>query len=867
MKNFTEWCKTYRQGWMIGIFCLAVCVGWGMTPHSLIVAGAVEITDEVEEIDLGELDDLTIDEESDTAKVETPKAKAKKTETKKVEPKKETKAENSEEITDDVEEIDLGDLDNLTVETEEEVEEETEEKTVLEPSKKKTEKAEKKTEKTSSGFLGFFTPSSDKKKTETQKEEKTDKKADSDDESRENTSRTQKVYYPLESVIPSDAALIVRIVSVRQFNERLEKMTETNFLKLLKTFGKGEYAKQLEPDRPVGIALFPIQGTFQWCAAVPVKNYRKFAELLGAQAENLPATVPDGAVSVISDTLCIAPCRGHAVLAPNPMIISRVLRGKKFNDGGRYTPCAVKNPTLSIEVTGAMIRFLAQRGRIGMEEFAPVFSPEMLGIQEGSEQMALARQYFDRLNNSIAWLDANVASARVDVSIGKESTIVSTSFLPWPETRLATLLQDPYVPMMGTWLDGRDFLKVAPAYPASLCGQVDIPPATAEQLQTPFNRIRHVEYALVTPPETGRLAEAWCFFLEVNDADAFVKEMIIPKAEEVGGQFGANTLGEIGADLAQQSAERRLERQMNRRRQPRRYADPQQAAARGEAIGGLIGGLIGKSVAKKEAMKVQDFMGHDLYVSDLVQFTQLKKRIQEQQQGIAPPASDMLGKVNPSQMIGGLIQGIANGEANLQMGNMLGGDMLGDMSQENPNDPPMIATRNFILILDPHHLLIVPGNDIILYDAVQRWHEIRDQYLPPEPPKTQEQLAARRQIPPYMPSYETRPPQAPREENSAWHASWNDICNAIATPSTHQVRFANIFSPEETMKTAEYASHIYGFEIPQQVQDEFPRDLPPFLGVYTTSGNAGNTFMTVPHSVSRAQFQKLITNLPLLLAK
>ncbi len=779
MKIITKWREIFRRMWIFGFLSLAVCAGNGIMSSSIVVA---EITDEVEEIDLGDLDDLTVAPEED---VETATEKGQKTDS----------------------------LKNA-----------------------------------SEGVLNFLKPSNDQKKKKALKEKEADK--------------SERIYYPLESAIPADAAIIIRIVSVRQFNERLEKMTETNFLKLLKTFGKGEYAKQLEPDKPVGISLFPLQGTFQWCAAVPVRNYRKFAELLGAQAETLPVTVPDGAVSVISQTLCVAPYRGHALLASNPMIISHILRGKKFNVNGRYTPCAVKNPTLSVEITGTMIRFLAQRGTIGMEEFAPVFSPKMLGIQEGSEQMALARRYFDRVNNSIGWLDANVASARVDVSIGKESAILSTSFLPSPNTKLATLLQDPYVPMIGTWLDGRDFLKVTPAYPASLCGQVDIPPATAEELQAPFNRIRHVEYALITPPETGRLAEAWCFFLEVNDANAFVKEMIIPKAEEVGGQFGANTLGQIGADIAQQMAELRLERQMNRRRQPRRYVDPQQAATRGEAIGGLIGGLIGKSVAKKEAMKIQDFMGHDLYVSDLVQFTQLKKRIQEQQQGIAPPASGILGNANPSQMIGDLIQGIVNGEANLQMENM-----LGNMSQENPRDPPMIATRNFILVLDPHHLLITPGNDIVLYDAVQRWHKIRDQYLPPKPPMTEEQIVARQLIPPYTPSYATRPPLAPHEENSAWRASWNDICNAIAAPSTHQVRFANIFSPEETIKTAEYASRIYGFEIPQQVQDEFPRNMPPFLGVYTTSGNAGNTFMTIPHSVSRTQFQKLLTNLPLLLAK
>ncbi|MDO4630510.1 MAG: hypothetical protein Q4C70_15130, partial [Planctomycetia bacterium] len=681
-------------------------------------------------------------------------------------------------------------------------------------------------------------------------------------------SQMPRGFYPVEAVIPADAALIIRIVSVRQFNERLEKMTETNFLRLLKTLGQGEYAKQLEPDRPVGIALFPIQGVFQWSAAIPVRNYRKFAELLGAPVENLPVMVPEGTISVISEKLCIAPSRGHAVLAANPMILSRVLRGEKFNVAGRYTPCAVKNPTLSVEVTGAMIKFLAQRGRIGLEEFAPVFSPEMLEIQEGSEQMALARQYFDRVNNSITWLDANVASARLDVSIGKESTVLSSSYLPHSETRLAELIKDPYVPQIGTWLDNRSFLKVAPMFPAPICGQVDIPPATAEKLEAPFHRIRHVEYSLTTPPQNGRLAEAWCFFLEVDNSQAFVQEMLIPRAVEVGEQFGANTLGEIGSEMAQQAAENRLNRQLSRNRVPRRFANPEQAAARGSAIGGWLGGLIGKNMAVKEAMKVYDFMGYDLYISDLVQYTQMKKRIREQQQGTAPSARAMVGDVTPSQMIGALVQGVVTGEANVQMGDMLGGNLMADMKQENPQDPPLAATRNFILILDAHHVLIVPGNDVVLYEAVQQWQKVRDMYLTPEKLKTPEEIAWRQQqIPQYMPTYETYPEQAVAEENASWYASWNDICGAIATPDTHQLRFATIFSPKETMKTLEFASAMYQFPIPEKVQTDFPREMPPFLSVYTTAGATGNVFTTIPHDMSRVQFQKLMTSLPLLLAK
>ncbi len=667
---------------------------------------------------------------------------------------------------------------------------------------------------------------------------------------------------PLEQILPADSAVIFRVASVRKMNERLETITETNVLKLLKTLGQGEYAKQVEPDRPVGAALFPMQNTFQWVAAVPLKNYRKFITLLGADANTLPAEIPDGTVSVLSPTLCAAPYRGYALLAANPMILARIQRGAKFGDYCRYTPCAVKDPTLSLELTNVFFRFLVSRGRIGMEEFAPVFSPEMLGIQEGSEQMALARQYFDKINDSITWLDANIASFRLDLSIGAKESVLSSSYLPKPETRLAELIQDPFIPIISTTLDGGSFLKVAPLYPSALCGQADIPPSTAERLQAPFNRIRHVEYSFITPPETGRLAEAWCFFLEVNDSEAFVREMIIPKAEEVGTQFGANTLAEIGGDAAQRAAEKRQERQMNRRRPPRRPADPEAAAARGERLGGLIGGLIGGAVAKNTAMKKQDFMGYDLYVSDLVQFTQLKKRIREQQQGTAPPTNLFGGgTMRPSQMIGTVISGLISGDMNLDMSSA-----MGEFSHETPGDPPMAATRNFIVVLGPNHLLIVPGNDYVLYDAVRRWEWVKTQYLPPQPPPTPEQLDARRRIPPYVPAYGTTPVNGPLEESTAWHASWNSICEMIANPNMHALRFAAILTPSETLNTLDFAAQTYNFEIKDEFREQLSSNLPPFLSVYTTTGRTGCTFTTIPNEMGRAQFQKLIMNLPQLLS-
>lgn len=668
---------------------------------------------------------------------------------------------------------------------------------------------------------------------------------------------------PLTEVLPADAAIIIRISSVREFNEKIEKLTETNFLKLLKTLGKGEYAKQLEPDLPAGAALFSVQNTFQWTAAVPIKRYRKFIELLGVKVNEMPAIIPDGTISVISEKLAVMPFRGYALLAANPLFLDKVQKGEKFGTSSRFTPCAVKNPVMSLEVTEKFINFLVRRGKIGMEEFAPVFTPEMKELQDGNNQLELAEKIFERINESIANLNENVSSARLDFTISENEMIVSGSYLPKAGSRLEALIHDPYQPKISTVLDGGQFLKAAPLYPAFLAGQADISPASAAKLEMPFNRIRHVEYSLMTPPEGGRLAEAWCFLLEVDDSQAFVQEMLIPRAEAVGGQYGANTLGEIGRDMLQDMALRRQTRQLGRGREPR--ANPDLAAQRGEAIGSWLGGIIGTRTARKEAMKVQDFMGYDLYSSDLIQYTQMLKRIREQEEGTAPPAHFGLG-TRPGEMLGTLISGFVNGNANLNMEEMLQGN-LAEFSTETPGEPPLIAARNFILLLGPNHLLIVPGNDIILYEAVIRWQAVRDKYLPPEPPKTEEELLRRASIPPYPFQAQISPEDVQMTEDPAWQRKWDSICRSIAAPQNHKLRFASILNTDEARRALNFASQTYQFKIPENVHDAIPENLPPIFAVYTTSPKCGNFFLTLPHEMSRNQFQKLFIQLPALLRK
>ena len=120
----------------------------------------------------------------------------------------------------------------------------------------------------------------------------------------------------------------------------------------------------------------------------------------------------------------------------------------------------------------------------------------------------------------------------------------------------------------------------------------------------------------------------------------------------------------------------------------------------------------------------------------------------------------------------------------------------------------------------------------------------------------------------YEPSFgNVTPPRSPDKPRAEWSASWETIGAAITDPYQHQVRFASIFVPKEALRTADLASKMYDVEIPERIREGIPADLPPFLMIYTTSKQTGSTFTTIPHEMSKAQFQKLIMALPTLLAK
>ena len=160
----------------------------------------------------------------------------------------------------------------------------------------------------------------------------------------------------------------------------------------------------------------------------------------------------------------------------------------------------------------------------------------------------------------------NLGKVRVDATVDEYGVYVSTQTLPRPRSQ-AEKIRRSYQNLSVLNASADRFFVVLPDVEAPIAGQTEIPKELANTLPSPFNRVRFVEYSLNLPLETELPAESWLFYLEVDDADEFVKEMIIPKARnrqlcrlEASGSVASQLFGAI--------AERRLDRQSRRSRPP-----------------------------------------------------------------------------------------------------------------------------------------------------------------------------------------------------------------------------------------------------------------------------------------------------------
>ena len=232
-----------------------------------------------------------------------------------------------------------------------------------------------------------------------------------------------------------------------------------------------------------------------------------------------------------------------------------------------------------------------------------------------------------------------------------------------------------------------------------------------------------VEYCLGLPTDGELAAESFMFYLEVDDAELFAKEMIIPKAREVGRYVGSKQAADAASQLLGGLAERRLARQ-NASRRPvpdRRRANPERAAEVGETLGTLIGGIVGESVGEDTAMKEHRVSGFKTYVSDIETYVRQTALMKAEKAGSynAPAASTMRnGAFSPVEALISIIQN----DGELQR------SLLRSANDEaaQVDQTPLFAREGYLVVLNKNAILFCLGNQDLLKLGINNYRASRE---------------------------------------------------------------------------------------------------------------------------------------------
>jgi hypothetical protein len=372
-------------------------------------------------------------------------------------------------------------------------------------------------------------------------------------------------------------------------------------------------------------------------------------------------------------------------------------------------------PVLTFETTVRGLEQLTREGRPFWREVTEILTQleTTLANMEVAANITEIREYVRQ----------NLGKVRVDATIDEYGVYVSTQTLPRPRSQ-AEKIRRSYQNLSVLNASADRFFVVLPDVEAPIAGQTEIPKELANTLPSPFNRVRFVEYSLNLPLETELPAESWLFYLEVDDADEFVKEMIIPKAREIGSYVGSKQAEDVASQLFGAIAERRLDRQSRRSRPPRSYADPEAAAARGATLGSLLGSAIGADSGEQMAMKAHKFDDYTMYIGDLETYARQKSLMRAEAQGYAPYAEPTLlfDRNRP------LLSALDVLMMNVQNGDSLQSALLSSANAraELVDNSPLFARTSKIIVLDKQHVLVGLGNETLLHYAVNNWKSLRN---------------------------------------------------------------------------------------------------------------------------------------------
>ncbi|MCR5360212.1 MAG: hypothetical protein K6E55_10060 [Thermoguttaceae bacterium] len=628
---------------------------------------------------------------------------------------------------------------------------------------------------------------------------------------------------PVETVLPRGALMLAATSPISALSENvslllkglgLGKLSPTDWIRL-SPYGKA--FRFVDQSRRLGIAWIGLdeKSAPTMVLYVPIRRFLPFAAGLGAEVASYES---DGAAPAGTLFPLKKPAgwyafqkNGYACLLksdaepPIENLLAAPAVGTSFFGG----PGLVE-PDLRLAVTPYGIRRLIELAASADSAIMEILPSILEQIRQSNPDFDLSiDDALPQVNNFADWVVDNLRQFLFEVKLTSDDLLTSAILVPESGTELAAQIQNRGGPDIPTLLDQPEFLKILPEQYAPISGQTDLFPEFASKLEPPFDRVRHIEYSIGVPREGQLLAEPLAFFLEVDDSDAFVHELLVPKARLVGGHIGAEKMSDVaGQVLGNMSLRRRAAG-----RRPLFFTTPEEAAEVGAGLGELIGKQIGSRVGEDQALKKYEFEGFPLYVSDMKTYIEEMRKIRAEQtegrQRKAPPLLSPRASFQTllTTLLSGLETGSIDGLINGQIA-ARGGD---------PDDAPIPAVENLILVLDRSHVLIVPGDRDLLSAALARWRDFVD-----------------------------RRGASAGEVDSPWRARRDLLYGAMSGARTQILRSAALFDLSAARAEMKYLQKNYGIDLPPEVDRPVPADLAEPLFVGTNAPGAGLLYAVFP---------------------